>query len=103
MRSAAPWRCGSAAPWRGGAEVRRSGGAAALPSRRRALALVVAAQHARGAGLLARAGVPVHRPPLDGLVDRRDEMAVLGLCLLGLAGRDRGLEAAEVRPDRRGV
>src|SRR5215218_10390271 len=69
--------------------------------RRAALRRVAAAQQLRRAGLLARPGVAVQRAALDGLVDRPHELAVLGAGRLGVAAGDRGLEAAEVRPDRR--
>jgi hypothetical protein len=42
-------------------------------------------------------------PALDGLVDRADERAVLGLRGLRVARGDRGLEPAEEGLDRRGV
>src|SRR5215210_4091131 len=61
------------------------------------------AAQARGARLLASAGVLVQRPALDGLVDRADELAVLGVGGRVVAGLDRGLEAAEVGLDRRRV
>src|SRR5262249_8646806 len=48
------------------------------------------------AGLLARAGVAMQRAPLDGLVDRRDELAVLGLGGLVVASGDGSFQAAEV-------
>src|SRR3954467_14280717 len=64
---------------------------------------VVAAQQARGAGLLAGAGVAVQGAALDGLVDGADQRQVLGLCGVGVAGGDRGLEPAEEGLDRRGV
>ena len=63
----------------------------------------VAAQQARGAGLLAGAGVAMQGAALDGLVDRLHERAVLGGGRLGVAGGDRGLEAAEEGPDGRRV
>jgi hypothetical protein len=56
-----------------------------------------------GAGLLARTRVAVQRAALDRLVDRAHEGEVLRGGRLRVAGRDRGLEAAEVRPDRGGV
>src|SRR5712671_253224 len=62
-----------------------------------------AGTHARGAGLLACAGVAVQRAALHGLVDRPHERAVLGLGGRVVATGDRGLEAAEVRLDRRRV
>jgi len=40
---------------------------------------------------------------LDGLVDRLDQLAVLGIRLRIVAGGDRGLEAAEEGLDLRGV
>jgi hypothetical protein len=50
-----------------------------------------------------RAVVAVNRATLDGLVDRRDEIAVrrVGSCVVAVF--DERLEAAEVRLDRRGV
>src|SRR4051794_21361463 len=57
----------------------------------------------RGARLLARARVAVQRAALDGLVDRPHELTVLGVGDLGVPALDRGLQAAEVRLDRRRV
>src|SRR3954451_9234453 len=59
--------------------------------------------HALGARLLAPAVVGVQRAALDGLVDQRDELAVLGGDLLLVAGRHGGLETPEVRLDLRRV
>src|SRR5581483_344112 len=56
----------------------------------------------RRAGLLASPGVAVKRAALDGLVDRRDELAV-GLRGVALVALDGGGQAAEVGLDRRGV
>src|SRR5690349_2195018 len=53
--------------------------------------------------LLARPGVGVQRTALDGLVDQRHELAVLGGDLLVIAGGHGGLEAPEVRLDLRRV
>jgi hypothetical protein len=61
------------------------------------------APHARRARLLARAGVAVQRTALDGLVDRLDQLAMLDLRLVSVAGRHRRLEAAEERLDLGGV
>ena len=61
-----------------------------------------AGAHAGGASLLAGAGVPVKGALLHGLVDLRDERAVLGVGGLGVALGDRRLEALEVRPHRAG-
>ena len=63
------------------ARLERSKGRA-RPSRRGA--------DARGAGLLARGVVAVNRAVLGGLVDQRDELAVLGVDRLAVAGLDRG-------------
>src|SRR3954451_1498407 len=55
------------------------------------------------AALLARTVVAVQRAGLHGLVDERQQLAVIGVGLgvvLGLDGRD---QAPEVRLDRRGV
>ena len=57
----------------------------------------------RGAGLLARAGVAVQGAALDRLVDQGDQLAVLGVGRVVVALADRGLQAAEVRLDRRRV
>ena len=62
-----------------------------------------AAAQAGGAGLLARAGVPVQRAALDGLVDQLDQVAVGVVGGLVVAGGDGGLETAEVRLDLRRV
>src|SRR3954467_12624247 len=62
-----------------------------------------AAANALGAGLLARAGVGVQRAPLDGLVDQRHELAVLGGDLIVVACGHGGLETPEVRLDLRRV
>jgi hypothetical protein len=56
-----------------------------------------------GAGLLAGAGVPVQRASLDRLVDRRDELAVLGLGGVVVVAGDGGFEAVEVSLDARRV
>src|SRR5262245_33018159 len=55
---------------------------------------------ASGAALLAGAGVLVQRPALDGAVDQRHKFLVIGVGGRIVAGRDGGLEAAEVRLDR---
>src|SRR5215216_7869479 len=62
-----------------------------------------AAAQPRRARLLACAGVPVQRAALDGLVDQLHQLAVLVVGPLGLAAGDGGLQAAEVRLDRRRV
>src|SRR3954454_7364981 len=56
-----------------------------------------------GPRLLPRARVAVQRAALDGLVDRAHELAVLGVGGLGVSALDRGLQAAEIRLDRRRV
>src|SRR3954449_486233 len=56
-----------------------------------------------GARLLAPAGIGVQRAALDGLVDQRDELAVLVGALRFVAGGDGRLEAAEGRLDLRRV
>ena len=53
-----------------------------------------------GFGLLAGAGVLVHGALLHGLVDPRDERAVLGLDRARVAGLDSALEPAEMGLDR---
>ena len=60
-------------------------------------------RQALGAGLLARARVGVQRAALDGLVDQRHELAVLGRDLLVVTRGHGGLEAPEVRLDLRRV
>src|SRR4051812_33357733 len=67
------------------------------------LARAGARAHLRRPRLLARAGVAMQRAALDGLVDRADELSVLRVGRGGVAARDRGPQAAEVRPDRRRV
>src|SRR5690242_12854729 len=62
-----------------------------------------AAADALRAGLLAPAGVGVQRAALDGLVDQRHELAVLGGDLLVITRGHGGLEAPEVRLDLRRV
>src|SRR4051795_5851832 len=62
-----------------------------------------AAADALGARLLAPAGVGVQRAALDGLVDQRDERAVLRADLRLVARGDGGLQPAEVRLDLRRV
>ena len=62
-----------------------------------------AAAHALGPRLLARAGVGVQRAALDGLVDQRHELAMLGGDLLVVACGHGGLEAPEIRLDLRRV
>ena len=62
-----------------------------------------AAAQAGGAGLLARAVVPVQRAALDGLVDRLHEARGARRRPLVVAVGDGGLEAAEVGLDRGGV
>src|ERR1700750_341443 len=52
---------------------------------------------ARGFRLLARAGVLVQGALLDGLVDLRDQLALLFLDRAGVARLDRRLQAPEVR------
>ena len=59
-----------------------------------------AAAHALGARLLAPAGVGVQRAALDGLVDQRHELAMLGGDRLLVAAFDGGLEPPEIRLDR---
>src|SRR3954449_4976375 len=56
-----------------------------------------------GARLLAPAGVGVQRAALDGLVDQRDELAVLVRDLLLVTGGHGSLEPPEVRLDLRRV
>src|SRR3954470_10914466 len=62
-----------------------------------------AAADALGAGLLAGAGVGVQRSALDGLVDQRHELAVLGRDLVVIGCGHGGLEAPEIRLDLRRV
>src|SRR3954449_2208009 len=62
-----------------------------------------AATKALGAGLLASAGVGVQRAALDGLVDQRDEPAVLRTGSIAVTRVHGGLEAPEVRLDCRRV
>src|ERR687897_1707357 len=73
------------------------------PRARGALLRRVAAQDARGAGLLAGAGVAVQGAALDRLVDGLHERAVLARGGVVVAGGDRRLQTAEVGLDRRGV
>src|SRR4029453_16594400 len=71
-----------------------------LPTRRRkcrssVTALGEAAADARGARLLAGTVVAVQRAGLHGLVDPRDEVAMLVIDLRGVALADRGFQAPE--------
>jgi hypothetical protein len=68
-------------------------GDAAKPARAGALRGDGAAADAGGASLLASAGVPVQGAALDGLVDRGDEAAMIGVGRLLVARGDRGLQA----------
>ena len=76
-------------------------GGAVLSTERDALGLR-AAEDLRRAGLLPSPGVLVQRAALDGLVDRRDELAVR-LSGVALAAGDGLGQAAEVGLDRGGV
>jgi hypothetical protein len=67
------------------------------------LAALLTPPHARRARLLAGARIAVQRASLNRLVDRLDELAVLGIGLRVLARGDGVLEAAEVRLDPRRV
>ena len=70
------------------------------PVRRR---LGLAGEHARGAALLALAGVAMQRTALHGGVDAAHQRAVLGLGGLCVAALHRRFQAPEERLDRGGV
>src|SRR5262249_19368150 len=74
-----------------------------LPWRAWARSGLLAGADLRGPCLLARAGVPVQRAALDGLVDRGRQLPQLGVGGRVIALGDRGLEAAEVGANRRRV
>ncbi len=63
----------------------------------------LAGEHARGAALLAIAGVAMQRAALDGGVDAAHQRAVLGLGGLYIAALHRRFQAPEERLDRGGV
>ena len=65
-------------------------------------AVAAATSDASRFGLLAGAGVLVHGALLHGLVDLRDEIALLGADRVGVATLDGALEAAEMGLDRAG-
>src|SRR3954451_6376639 len=93
-------RCARSTRWR---PAERAQADAERDGRRRALLRGGAGADLRRAGLLARTGVAVQRAALDGLVDRPHELEMLGVGRVGIAALDGGLQAAEVRLDRRGV
>src|SRR6516164_5310474 len=82
-------------PWRAG-----RGHATALAAAERARSAVAQPRRAR---FLARACVAVECPALDRLVDRLDELAVLGVRLRSIAIGDGVLEPAEERLDLGGI